>query len=228
MIKENFEFVLNLAEVSNRYEDIRLHLKNHKQIEFSLFERKSFYDSYKKIYNFRRNLWHPIYILEKKDLENKNIISWYRQKLESEMEEISKEVFEILECQEKFSKNNEIKAFYLKMKGDYYRYQSEYHIIQENKEKYGVFSVQNAFDSYESASGIVLSDLPTTHPLRLSLALNFSVFFYEIMKSPDRAINIAKTAYKEGLKDLRTLEIQSKKETENLLTLINENITLWS
>ena len=86
MIKENFEFVLNLAEVSNRYEDIRLHLKNHKQIEFSLFERKSFYDSYKKIYNFRRNLWHPIYILEKKDLENKNIISWYRQKLESEME----------------------------------------------------------------------------------------------------------------------------------------------
>jgi len=39
---------------------------------------------------------------------------------------------------------------------------------------------------------IALSELAPTHPIRLGLALNFSVFYYEILNSPDRACSLAK------------------------------------
>jgi len=45
--------------------------------------------------------------------------------------------------------------------------------------------------AYEEASEIA-AKLTPTHPIRLGLALNFSVFYYEIMNEPDKACNLAK------------------------------------
>ena len=39
---------------------------------------------------------------------------------------------------------------------------------------------------------IANAELSPTHPIRLGLALNFSVFYYEILNSPDRACSLAK------------------------------------
>lgn len=39
---------------------------------------------------------------------------------------------------------------------------------------------------------IANTELAPTHPIRLGLALNFSVFYYEILNSPDRACSLAK------------------------------------
>lgn len=46
--------------------------------------------------------------------------------------------------------------------------------------------------SYEAAFDIAKSKMQPTHPIRLGLALNYSVFFYEILNSPDRACHLAK------------------------------------
>ncbi|KAL9683665.1 hypothetical protein QQ045_015492 [Rhodiola kirilowii] len=69
------------------------------------------------------------------------------------------------------------------MKGDYYRYLAEFKIGDERKE---------AAEILQAAQEIANADLAPTHPIRLGLALNFSVFYYEILKSPDRACNLAK------------------------------------
>ena len=63
-------------------------------------------------------------------------------------------------------------------------------------------SASAALDAYQAASGIASSDLPPTHPIRLGLALNFSVFYYEILNSPDQACQIAKQVRRSILFDL--------------------------
>ena len=44
-----------------------------------------------------------------------------------------------------------------------------------------------------------------THPIRLGLALNFSVFYYEILNNPELACTLAKTAFDEAIAELDTL-----------------------
>jgi len=46
--------------------------------------------------------------------------------------------------------------------------------------------------AYQAAFDIAKDQMQPTHPIRLGLALNFSVFFYEIMSSPDKACALAK------------------------------------
>ena len=49
-----------------------------------------------------------------------------------------------------------------------------------------------AKNSYQEAFDISKAKMQPTHPIRLGLALNFSVFYYEILNSPDRACHLAK------------------------------------
>ena len=46
--------------------------------------------------------------------------------------------------------------------------------------------------AYQEAFEIAKGQMQPTHPIRLGLALNFSVFYYEILNSPERACHLAK------------------------------------
>ena len=73
------------------------------------------------------------------------------------------------------------------MKGDYYRYIGEYTEGEGNKKV-----AESALEAYDSATELAEKDLKTTNPIRLGLALNFSVFYYEIMNKPSKACEMAK------------------------------------
>lgn len=70
-------------------------------------------------------------------------------------------------------------------KGDYHRYLAEFATGNDRKE-----AAENSLVAYKAASDIAMIELPPTHPIRLGLALNFSVFYYEILNSPDRACRL--------------------------------------
>lgn len=81
------------------------------------------------------------------------------------------------------------KVFYWKMKGDYYRYMAE---VAPDGEK-RTTAVDGARDAYKEALGVATDKLGPSDPVRLGLALNSSVFQYEIMNNPDEACKLAKT-----------------------------------
>merc|ERR1712157_276658 len=85
-----------------------------------------------------------------------------------------------------------------------------------------------ALDAYQAASGVASADLPPTHPIRLGLALNFSVFYYEILNSPDRACHIAKQAFDDAIAELDTLNEESYKDSTLIMQLLRDNLTLWT
>eukprot|EP00850_Spirogloea_muscicola_P006375 SM000030S11384 [mRNA] locus=s30:451279:451928:+ [translate_table: standard] len=78
------------------------------------------------------------------------------------------------------------------------------------------------------AREIAVVDLAPTHPIRLGLALNFSVFYYEILNSPDRACTLAKQAFDEAIAELDTLGEESYKDSTLIMQLLRDNLTLWT
>merc|ERR1711966_411181 len=111
----------------------------------------------------------------------------------------------------------------IEQKGDSHRYLSEFQTGDTRKESAGA-----ALDAYQAASGIASSDLPPTHPIRLGLALNFSVFYYEILNSPDKACQIAKQAFDDAIAELDTLNEESYKDSTLIMQLLRDNLTLWT
>ena len=108
-------------------------------------------------------------------------------------------------------------------KGDYHRYLAEFATGNTRKE-----AAENSLVAYKAASDIAMSDLPPTHPIRLGLALNFSVFYYEILNSPDRACRLAKAAFDDAIAELDTLSEESYKDSTLIMQLLRDNLTLWT
>ena len=79
----------------------------------------------------------------------------------------------------------EPRCFYYKMEGDYYRYMAEFAKGDDYKE-----AVEGASKAYKKAMKAG-DELQVTNPVRLGLALNYSVFHYEILNSQDTALKMA-------------------------------------
>lgn len=113
--------------------------------------------------------------------------------------------------------------YYGYRKGDYYRYLAEFATGNDRKD-----AAENSLVAYKAASEIATTDLPPTHPIRLGLALNFSVFYYEILNSPERACRLAKTAFDDAIAELDTLSEDSYKDSTLIMQLLRDNLTLWA
>eukprot|EP00960_Hanusia_phi_P031354 749242-Hanusia_phi.AAC.10 len=85
-----------------------------------------------------------------------------------------------------------------------------------------------ALKAYSAAQDIAVEHLATTHPIRLGLALNFSVFYYEILGLPEQACALAKQAFDDAITDLDSLSEESYKDATLIMQLLRDNLTLWT
>ena len=192
-------------------------------------ERNLLSVAYKNVIGARRASWRIISSIEQKEESRGNedhvaVIRDYRAKIESELSSICGGILKLLDTTLiPSASGGDSKVFYLKMKGDYHRYLAEFKTSAERKE-----AAESTLTAYKSAQEIANAELAPTHPIRLGLALNFSVFYYEILNSPDRACELAKQAFDEAIAELDTLGEESYKDSTLIMQLLRDNLTLWT
>merc|ERR1712102_276822 len=218
-----------LAEQAERYDDMASSMKSVTEtgIELSNEERNLLSVAYKNVVGARRSSWRVISSIEQKtegSERKQQKAKECREKVEKELRDICNDVLALLD---KFliakASNAESKVFYLKMKGDYYRYLAEVAVADAKSAV-----IEDSQKAYQDAFQISKEKMQPSHPIRLGLALNFSVFYYEILNSPDKACQLAKTAFDDAIAELDTLNEDSYKDSTLIMQLLRDNLTLWT
>merc|ERR1712038_1938782 len=218
-----------LAEQAERYDDMADFMKKVTEtgVELTNEERNLLSVAYKNVVGSRRSSWRVISSVEQKteqDDKRHGMCTEYREKVEKELRDICNDVLKLLDD---FliakSSQHESKVFYLKMKGDYYRYLAEVAAGDDRAE-----IMKNSQESYKQAFDIAGQEMPPTHPIRLGLALNYSVFYYEILNDPEQACSLAKTAFDDAIAELDTLSEECYKDSTLIMQLLRDNLTLWT
>jgi hypothetical protein len=235
-----------LAESAERHDDMAEAMKkvtmmedeNKKPILLSKEERNLLSVAYKNIVGAKRSAWRVISSIEQKATEKEDLVKEYRTKIEEEISKVCHEVLDLLDNylvgyaieavkgkskEETDEEEAELPVFYLKMKGDYYRYLAE---VTANDGRDEV--VNHANDAYHEAYNCSSENLPATNPIRLGLALNYSVFHYEIRQNPPEACKMAKSAFDDAIAELDKLSEDKYKDSTLIMQLLRDNLTLWT
>jgi len=229
--REDSVYQAKLAEQAERYDEMVESMKKvaKQGIELTVEERNLLSVAYKNVIGARRASWRIVSSLEQKDEgkvaeEKQNITRDYRKQIETELNDICTDVLSVIDKHlVPSAQTGESRVFYYKMKGDYHRYLAEFATGNDRKE-----AAENSLVAYKAATDIALTDLQPTHPIRLGLALNYSVFYYEILNSSDRACRLAKSAFDDAIAELDTLSEESYKDSTLIMQLLRDNLTLWT
>jgi len=196
--------------------------------ELTLDERNILSVAFKNAVGSRRASWRVLTSVEQKEEKKEKgqveKVRKYKQAIEKELRTYCEKVLTLLDQTLLPATNSdEAKVFYFKMKADYYRYLAEF---QKGEAKDA--SSNKALEAYQGAYGVAQEKLATTHPIRLGLALNFSVFYYEIMQQPEKAVEMAKKAFDDAIADLDNVTDESYKDATLIMQLLRDNLTLWN
>jgi len=226
-IKKLVELV-RVSETAERYEDMckfvrkLVEMKSEKGEDLDVDERNLLSVAYKNVVGSKRASWRTL--SGGFDDADEELLNKYKKLVEDELEAICNEVLELLTkhlCKNVEGNGDETEVFYLKMCGDYYRYLSEFRTESEEIKS-------KAEEFYKKAMDVAEANLNETHPTRLGLALNFSVCYYEILKKPEKACDLAKKSFDAAIEKLDTLNDASYKDSTLIMQLLRDNLTLWT
>jgi len=238
-----------LAEQAERYDDMAECMKYVTKMGEILQqeERNLLSVAYKNVVGARRSSWRVISSIQTKQQQDEQLrtrlAAEYKKKIEEELGDVCKEVLDLLDNhlikkedqppsgaeEDQMSLLVESKVFYLKMKGDYYRYLAEVNTLEAKEQV--ISKSEEAYEQAFETAKTGISDtglMKPTHPIRLGLALNFSVFYYEIRGDHGKACELAKKAFDDAIAELDTLSEDSYKDSTLIMQLLRDNLTLWT
>ena len=225
-------YLAMLAEQCNRFEEMVEFLEEmlkSRDKDLNGDERNLLSIAYKNSVSSRRTALRTImaYETKEKKKESSNFLPYiqeYRKKVEDELTKKCQNVIKAIDTQLlKKAEDDEAKVFYIKMKGDYNRYIAEY-----AGEGLKAKVAEDALNAYNEASTIAKS-LPVLNPIALGLALNFSVFYYEVKNDHDTACKIASDAIDKADKELPNIDedAEENRDTVSIVNLLKENLEMW-
>jgi len=232
--REKNVYLGKLSEQAERYDEMKGYMKKVAEMsasgtELAVEERNLLSVAYKNAVGCRRASWRIVHSIQQKEAskgntDNAEHAGLYRRQIEEELSDICEEILKTLDdylipsCEP-----GESQVFYYKMKGDYHRYVAEFSDADHKSS-----SADKAKDAYDNAMDIASKELQVTHPIRLGLALNFSVFHYEVLSNPDEACKMAKKAFEDAIAELDQVSEDSYKDSTLIMQLLRDNLTLWT
>jgi hypothetical protein len=224
---EKLLFQAQLSESANRHEKTYSLMEQvvfNKKEDLSAEERTLFANSYKFIISTKRascNKINEIYVDEKrKESDHLNLILKLKNSIEAELKEACQKMLKILDDYLiPKAQLEDSKVLYFKLKGDYNRYLSTFF---DNKTY-----IENALVAYKQATDLA-EDLSCISPIKIELALSFSVFYMETLKNPEEAITIASDALNEGIDKLQKIEDSDMEDVTKALQMLKDNVEAWT
>lgn len=225
MSVEESIFLARVAEQAERFEDMVNFLKpvlDTKGGDVSSDERNLLSVAFKNLISSKRTAWRTIAAIEQNPKYSKfgDSLAAYKKKIEEGLYRDCESIIDLIRTKV-LSKpiQDEAKAFFVKMVGDYYRYIAE---TAQNEKLEQV--KQEALKAYTEANQI---SLPPCNPIKLGLALNFSVFYYEVMKDHKKACLLADESLQAALDKIDDLGEDDFRDAKSIIELLKENLTLW-
>ncbi len=199
-------------------------IKAKKGEDFTIDERNLLSVGFKNLIGSQRGAIRTIGAIEQNPKYQKfsNALSGYKKRIERELYEQCMRIVKIVKdkCLG-LAVDNESKAFFQKMIGDYYRY------VAESATEATLEEVKKgALEGYQEADKLS-RDLNACNPIRLGLALNFSVFYYEVMNDHKKACELGEVALTEALEKIDDVDEETFRDAKSIIELLKENLSLW-
>lgn len=216
-----------VAEQAERFDDMVDFLKpilKNKGGDFSVEERNLLSVGFKNLIGGKRTAIRTITAIEQNAKYQKysSALQHYKKKIEGELQKDCQNIINMIKNDAmKALADPEGKAFFLKMVGDYYRYMAESaqaELLNTARE--------GALEHYKQADAAG-KDLPACNPIKLGLALNFSVFYYEVMQDNKQACQLAETALQDAMNKIDDVDEETFRDAKSIIELLKENLTLW-
>jgi 14-3-3 protein epsilon len=226
-------YLAMLAEQCSRYEDMMSLLEDMvktKTEDLSSDERNLLSIAYKNTISLDRQAIRTLLAYESKEAKKAEspyleYIREYKTKVQKELEDLCNKINQTIDSSLlPKATTDEAKVFYHKMKGDYDRYIAE-NVDGDIKKKYSDLGLAAYNAALEAAKSIDYKN-----PIKLGLALNLSVFYYEVVGNKEQACKLAQETLDKSREALTGADEEEDevKDAMSIVNLLQENLSMWN